>query len=294
MPARKPPEHSRAAVPENAGRLEQSLAALSDALHARAPDDLSALSPDDLPAEIRPLADCINDLMRRLAHSQQMQKHFISNAAHRLRDPLTGLKMQAELALTEDSPDTLRSLLTQLVASTDGLARLVQQLLTLARIEEASAASKRFGKIDLAALARKSSAAHLPAARERHIDLGFADTRRAVMIDGDAVLLRQMLDNLIDNAIRHGAPGGCVTVRLRDDNSVQLEVEDNGPGIPAEEHERIMQPFARILGNPSSGSGLGLTIACEIARQHRAELQLLPGASGQGAVVRIVFAQPGK
>lgn len=291
MPARKPPERSRAAARENVASLEQGLAALRDALHVRAPDDLSALPLADLSEEIRPLADCINGLMQRLARGQQMQKHFISNAAHRLRDPLTGLKMQAELALTEDSPDNLRILLAQLVASTDGLARLVRQLLTLARIEADSSAGERFERIDLEALTRKAIAAQWPVARARQIDLGFEGADCAVHIDGEAALLRELLDNLIDNAIRHGAPRGRVTLRIQGGDPVRLEVEDNGQGIPAEERERVVQPFARILGNPSSGSGLGLAIACEIARLHQAEILLLPGASGQGTLVRISLAR---
>lgn len=291
MSARKPPERSRVAASEGATPLGQQLDELCAALHKRAPDDLSAISLATLPEEIRPLADCLNRLMQRLENGRQAQTHFISNAAHRLRDPLTGLKMQAELALTEDSPENLHILLTQLAASADGIARLVHQLLALARIEAGDTAGACLETLDIEALARKAVTAHAPAAQARHIDLGFEGTNSAVCIHGQGALLRELLDNLLDNALRHGAPNGRVTVRIQDGDSVRLEVEDNGPGIPAEEQERVLQPFARILGNPSTGSGLGLAIACEIAHQHRAALQLLPGASGPGTLVRVTFAQ---
>ncbi|MCE9639396.1 MAG: sensor histidine kinase [Betaproteobacteria bacterium] len=156
-------------------------------------------------------------------------------------------------------------------------------------------------KLDVAEIARDTTTEWVPHALARNIDLGFdatadntanatADSAAHAVIEGDTLLVREMLVNLLDNALRYTQPGGRVTVRVAaNDHRVQLSVEDNGPGIPAEERERVFERFHRVLGSGAEGCGLGLAIVREIAQSHNAEAHLTAGAHGSGTLVSIVF-----
>lgn len=256
--------------------LSRGLAPL-DALHARIrarrPDDLSPIDPQAAPEEIAPLVASFNELLERMAQNLQTQRRFTADAAHQMKTPLAGLRTQAELALRETDPQQLKRSLRQIAASTERATHLINQLLALARAERHATDLRAFETVDLVALARELMRECYPLARARSIDLGFEGPDRPVRIIGVVVLVRELLKNLVDNALRYTPERGSVTVRVRtssDSGSAFLEVEDTGPGIPEHERQLVFERFYRVLGTNVDGSGLGLAIVREIAEQHDA------------------------
>ncbi len=257
------------------------LSRLQERIQARGPDDLSPIDPKEAPEEVAPLVTSFNHLLARLDGNIQDQRRFIANAAHQMRTPLAGLRTQAELALRENDSDELKRSLQQLATSSVRATRLINQLLSLARAENRSSPGTNLAPVALEALARDVVKDWVPAALERRIDLGFEGPDAPVLVLGDPVLLRELVKNLLDNAIRYTQTEGAVTVRVaanRSELSALLEVRDNGPGIAESERGLVFERFYRILGSGSDGSGLGLAIVREIALQHNA-LVTLTGAS---------------
>jgi two-component system sensor histidine kinase TctE len=231
----------------------------------------------------------MNDLLARLSSALSAQQRFIADAAHQLRTPLAGIKTQAELALRQQSMDEVHHTLLQLNTATGQSTHLVNQLLSLARAEPGATRTQPSQRLDLDELARDTTTEWVPRALARNIDLGF-DGAADAMIDGDTWLIREMLVNLLDNAIRYTQPGGRVTARVAaEDAHVLLSVEDNGTGIPAAERELVFERFHRVLGTGTDGCGLGLAIVREIAQSHNAHARLAAGAQGIGTLVSIVF-----
>lgn len=253
-------------------------------------DDLSRLDETRAPVEVRPLIDAVNDLLERLKQAMQAQKRFIADAAHQLRTPLAGLKTQAELALREDDAELKRRTLEYLLAGARRSTHLVNQLLTLARNEPDGQGNYTFTQLDLNQLAQECTRYWVSVALEKNIDLGFEESQQHVLVLGDATSLTEMLDNLIDNAIRYTQAGGHVTVKVdyAPDGAI-LCVEDNGPGIEPPHRERVFERFYRILGSGQSGSGLGLAIVAEVAKRHGATIKLNQGCGGIGTLVSIRF-----
>ncbi|WP_425570322.1 sensor histidine kinase N-terminal domain-containing protein [Pigmentiphaga soli] len=242
-------------------------------LRARRPDDLSAIDEREVPQEIAPLMAAMNDLLHRMAASVEAQKRFVADAAHQMKTPLAGIRTQAELALRNASPEDMQASLRQLIAGAERATRLVNQLLALARAENAGGPGDAAAPTDLAAIAREQTQNWVHEALDRQIDLGLEAPDMPVTIRGQPLLLAELLNNLIDNALRYTPPGGTVTVRVADDgDAALLEVEDSGPGIPEEERELVFDRFYRILGSSTDGSGLGLAIVREIAQRHGATL----------------------
>jgi two-component system, OmpR family, sensor histidine kinase TctE len=259
-------------------------------MRMRRPDDLSPLEARRAPPEIEPLVTSFNDLLTRLEQNMELQKRFIADAAHQMKTPLAGLRTQAELALRQDaSPEVHRSL-EQIAMSSEHAARLVTQLLALARAENRMS-GQVFTPVDVTEVARHAVRDWVQPALARQMDLGYegpdethpdnaenADApSAAVFVDGNPVMLRELLSNLIDNAIRYTPPGGRITVRVRPEppaRVVHLEVEDTGIGIPVAERERVQERFYRILGRDGEGSGLGLAIVREIATMHGGTLAI--------------------
>jgi two-component system sensor histidine kinase TctE len=229
---------------------------LEQRIRARKPDDLSPIEESAIPQEVAPLVSSINDLLARLTASLTTQRRFLADAAHQLKTPLAGLRMQAELAQRETDPVEIRGSLQQIACS--------------CRPSWPSA------RIDLARLVRGVVQESVPRALEHGIDLGFEGPDHMpddCLMDGNPILLQEMVRNLVDNAINYSGRGGVVTARVLLDpfSGVQiLQVEDNGPGIPENEREFVLQPFYRALGTNVDGSGLGLAIVQEIAQQHGA------------------------
>ncbi|ARP81049.1 sensor histidine kinase [Bordetella genomosp. 8] len=268
------------------------LNALQQRLRARRPDDLSPIDERATPSEIAPLVAAINDLLERLSATVQTQRRFVADAAHQLKTPLAGLRTQAELALRDASADEMQASLRQLVAGSERATRLVNQLLLLARAE--NPATVGMASVDLNVLACEQTTQWAPQALNIGIDLGFEEAGQPAAIAGNAILLAELLNNLIDNALRYTPAGGRVTVRVcAIPGGALLEVEDSGPGIPSAERERVFDRFYRVLGTAAEGSGLGLAIVREIAQKHGATVQLMdhptPGSTQRGLKVAIRF-----
>jgi two-component system sensor histidine kinase TctE len=264
---------------------------LAAALSRRGWDDLSPINDREAPQEVRPLTRAINDMMKRLETSLTAQRRFIAEAAHQLRTPLAGLTAQADRALLARDIDTIKPALEQLQLASSRVTRLVNQILTLARAEPGHDPAREFVVLDLAKLVQQACREWVPQALARRVDLGYEGESGPVMIRGDELLLSEMLNNLIDNALRYGAaPGGRVTVRLAALPRIELAVEDDGPGIPEDERAHIFDRFHRLPGSAPGGCGLGLAIVREIARAHGAEARAEPKGPEGGAVFRVVFA----
>jgi len=278
------------AVWYSVGRALEPLTRLQREIAHRSHRDLSALPEEDAPSEVRPLIHAMNELLERLSRVLAAQQQFIADAAHQLRTPLAGIKTQTELALRQVQSDEARNTLGQLHTATEQATRLVNQLLALARAEPDADRARAADQLDLAQLARDTTTEWVPRALERDIDLGFDSPHARARVRGDAFLLKEMLNNVLDNAIRYTQPGGQVTVRvIPDTTSIVLSVEDNGPGIPAADRERVFERFYRVLGTGTEGCGLGLAIVREIAQAHGGDAVLASGANEAGTLVRITL-----
>ncbi len=266
------------------------LTTLRREIEQRSHRDLAPLTESTVPREVKPLIQAMNDLLARLSASIAAQRRFIGDAAHQLRTPIAGLKTQTELALRQTRTEEDRATLKQMYTSTEQITRLINQLLSLARAEPDAGRASATERIDLGKLARETTTDWVPRALARNIDLGFEDQPSAARVDGDPFLLREMLNNLLDNAIRYTQPGGHITVRANSaDGDAVLTVEDDGPGVPEAERERVFERFYRVLGTGAEGCGLGLAIVREIAERHQAKVSLSPKGDGTGTIVRITF-----
>lgn len=262
---------------------------LQSRIRRRRPTDLSPITPASVPEEVRPLIVSFNDMMARLEENLQAQQRFIADAAHQMRTPLTGLKMQTELALQETDPEQLRQSLKQIAESTDRASHLINQLLSLARAEATTEKIYAVEQVDLEAVIREVAQDLFPCALAKDIDFGVEYSGQLLLVDGNTVLLREMIKNLIDNAIKYTPRGGSVTARARVAGAVIFEVEDTGVGIPESDRELVFERFYRVLGSGESGSGLGLPIVREIADLHSATVSLNANPSGQGTLAQVVF-----
>ncbi len=271
---------------------------LEERIRARKPDDLSPLDAQTVPLEVAPLVSSVNDLLMRLKDSIATQKRFLTDAAHQLKTPLAGLRMQADLAQREDAnTEDLKQSLRQIGRSSIRATHTVNQLLALARAESSGTAMNR-QPCDLARLTLDVIRDCVPRAMEKHIDLGYEGAQPGAgggMLNGNPTLLKELIRNLVDNAINYTPSTGIITVRVLADPFGQvavLQVEDSGPGIAPSERELVFQPFYRVLGNEADGSGLGLPIVLEIAHQHHATVTLedtRPGQTPPGARFSVRF-----
>jgi two-component system sensor histidine kinase TctE len=282
------------------------LAELQQRIRERESTDLSAIAEGDVPDEVVPLVQAINDLLHRLDRTIATQRHFLADAAHQLKTPLAGLRMQAEIAARElDSGhgDTasMKHSLRQIALSTHRAAHMVNQLLAMARAEDTGQPA-RHQPVDLTAVTRAVVRDFVPRAIERRIDLGYEgpDASAGTRLVGEPVLLSEMVRNLVDNALQYTPTGGTVTARVVSDpfgQVVVLQVEDTGPGIPAGEREAVFRPFYRGLDPQVDGSGLGLAIVLEVAQRHGAEVSVddaRPRGAGAtpGALFTVRFPLP--
>ena len=276
---------------------------LEERIRARNPDDLSPLDVEAVPMEVAPLVASVNDLLLRLKDSISTQKRFLADAAHQLKTPLAGLRMQADLAQRQGaSAEDLKQSLRQIGRSSIRATHTVNQLLALARAESSSAVLAH-QPCDVARLTMDVIRDCVPRAMDKSIDVGYEGAEPGspgVMVQGNLTLLKEMVRNLVDNAINYtpsrADKPGVITARVLIDpfsKVLVLQVEDSGPGIPLAERELVFQPFYRALGNEADGSGLGLPIVLEIARQHRAEVTVddsRPGQNPPGACFTVRFA----
>ena len=276
----------------------QPLSRLSEEIKARSAGDLRPINASDAPDETRPLVGALNGLLEEVSAASSKQQRFLADAAHQLRTPLAGLQAHAELALAQSLPDASRAQMEQVHRATIRTGRLANQLLALARAEPGTRPSH--APLDLKSLVEGEADTWVHQALERDIDLGFE--LESAPVDGDAFLLREALANLVHNALEYSPRGGHATVRTgrrntgsaapdsaRQGGSAFLEVEDDGPGIPPAERERVLERFYRVRGTPGTGSGLGLAIVREIAASHGATLAINEGMGGRGCRVAITF-----
>lgn len=288
-----------AAVTWAVSRALRPLIDLKQAVENRSPRDLSPIDADSAPVEVRPLVASLNRLFSLVNEQTQAQRRFVADAAHQLRTPLAGLQAQveawAQAARSREAGELLSLRVEQVQRLRDATRRtsqLANQLLALSRADSVSAESQPMEQVDLKELCENILALYLDAASDKQMDLGIecqsAQTR------GHAWLLRELLINLVDNAVKYTPPGGRITIRCAQEAAVDgrrawMEVEDDGPGIACDEQERVLQRFYRLPGTQAQGNGLGLAIADEIARAHHTQLQLAVGAMGRGLRVRVSF-----
>lgn len=293
-------------------RALKPLIELKDAVERRSPRDLSAIDPQTTPAEVQPLVSALNRLFSLVNDQAEGQRRFVADAAHQLRTPLAGLQAQVEAwaqaakvaqAAGSDGAVTLSAdKIIKLRNATRRTSQLANQLLALSRADASAAAAQPMQRVDLKDLCESILPLHLDAAARKGIDLGLE--AQPAQATGYEWLLRELLGNLVDNAVKYTPAGGTVTIRCGpgvppDDrldpgqrrSGVFLEVEDDGPGIAPHERARALQRFYRVQGTEGEGNGLGLAIASEIARVHHSQLELGDGgteASGpRGLRVRL-------
>jgi len=257
-------------------------------LAARRANDLAPVSATDLPSEIQPMVSEFNALLGRVQQSFEKQQHFVADAAHELRSPLTALKLQVQALQRATDPQLQATAYQRLGAGIDRANRLVEQLLQLARQE---AAPLERQPLDLAVLLRQVLGEQAAAAQARGIELNLrqADPAR---ITGQADALAVLLRNLIENAIKYTPEGGRVQASLqRASGKTRLTIEDSGPGIAPEERERVFDRFYRSseAALAAGGSGLGLAIVKSIAERHGAHLQLAQSVALGGLQVDVTF-----
>lgn len=271
----------------------RSINHLSDAIRQRSIDDMQPLEVAGVPVEIEPLVAHTNDLLQRLDDSLAAQRRFIGHAAHQLRTPLSGLRLESELMLSRPLPDDVRARAERIKAVSDRMIRLGQQLLVLARSDPNARPQDSFVRIDLCDWVRTSGAEWIPHAHAAHFGIDLVAPDCPVWIDGDPLLLDELLGNLIDNAVRYGNDSGRITLTVAA-NPPTLVVEDDGPGIPGEERERVFEAFYRSPGTSAGGSGLGLAIVREIAHAHGAWWKLASRPQYAGTRLSVVFPGPRK
>jgi len=265
------------------------LDAMSKAVAKRRADALEPLEAGPLPSELQPLARNLNDLLARLDHALSSQRRFTADAAHELRTPLAALTLQLDLARRAQTADDVSAALADLEAGVLRASHVVEQLMTLARVEPEAMAQKRTA-CDLVAIAKDAIVARAALAADKRIDLGLARATPAVVM-GDPASLGILLSNLLDNALRYTPPGGRIDVTIdRSDEAVTLVVADTGPGIPADARERVFDRFFRGEEQDAAGTGLGLSIVKRIVDAHGATVTLDAPEEGTGLVVRVRFA----
>lgn len=266
---------------------------MRDEIAARSPQELAPLDVTAVPGEVQLVVVAINRLFATVREAAQSQQRFLADAAHQIRTPLAGLKNRLDILLDQPAAEVSREDLLTLAQSVDRLAHTAHQLLALARAEPTAHTSLAFERIDLGALAEDAIERAFDRATAHHLDL--ESQVEPAVIAGVPWLLRELLDNLVDNAIAYTPSGGKVVVRCGLRNRVvQLQVEDDGPGIPLAERQRVRERFYRLAGSSGTGAGLGLAIVDEVARLHQAQFTIDTGSAGRGTCMTVAFSgKPG-
>jgi two-component system sensor histidine kinase TctE len=263
---------------------------LRDQVLRRKPGTLEPLDAASAPQELTPLVDAMNDYVRRLDEHMSAHGRFIAYASHQLRTVLTVLNTQVSYALSNADPAARDDALHGIRDGVQQGIRLVNQLLLLFSAEAGAAQPLREAEVDLAEVVQRVLEELAALAQSRNIDLGFEQKGDATTVRGTPSMLHELVANLVDNAIRYTPPGGMVTAAvLGSASGVTLRVEDNGPGIPADQRERVFERFYRLQDDGPGGSGLGLPIVREIAAASRADVRLSDPPSGNGLIVSVTF-----
>lgn len=262
---------------------------LASAAESRTPAALEPFPEEGAPAEVAPLVRSLNGLLGRLRSALEAQRAFVADAAHQLRTPLAALKLQVQLAERAAGEAQRTTALAEISSGLERATHVVQQLLTLARLEPGQPSGSAAGWVSLGDLAGAAVAEHAVLAEGKEIDLGATTLDRRALVLGDVEALRTLLANLVDNAIRYTPRGGRVDVSAGIlEGRPYLEVADSGAGIAVDERERVFDRFYRGSGTGEPGTGLGLAIVKVIAQRHRAEITL-GDAPGGGLAARVTF-----
>lgn len=249
---------------------------LTDTVRRRAPGHLHPLPDVGVAIELEAFTGAINALLVKLNQALQHQRRFVADAAHQLRTPLAALRLEIEHALREPDAQLQKEALGQLRAGIERMSRLATQLLTLSRAEPGALAASTFKPIELDKLVHEAAQRSVGVAISRDVDFGYECLSKPTVL-GDALLLEELVHNLVDNALRYAGPGAVVTVSVRAQGGwAQLRVEDDGPGVAAADIPRLTERFHRPAGAPAGGSGLGLAIVQEIVAAHSGELHIEP------------------
>lgn len=268
-------------------RSLRPLVRLAGEVEQREPDSLAPLNAGTAPREVVPLIERLNRLFVRIDASLQKERRFTADAAHELRTPVAAIKAQAQVARASSNDEERIRALDNAILGCDRATHLIEQLLTLARID--TLGEETAESCLLRAIAAETIAAIAPAALNQNVRIELTEGDE-VAVRGNPVLLRIMLRNLIDNAVRHTPPGSTVTISVSNEQgNTSLSVSDNGPGIPEQELARLTERFYRPLGTQASGSGLGLSIVKRIAEIHNASLQIASRDEGAGLRVEVIF-----
>ena len=278
-------------VVHGVGSGMQAVSQFSEEIGLRSADDLRGMQIEGLPRELDSLVRRINDLLARLDDSFASQRRFVAHAAHQLRTPLAGLKLESELMLARDLTPDIRERAERIKSASDRMIRLGQQLLVLARVDPDARPQDAFIRLDLCEWVRTYGAEWLAPARAAGIELQLDAPHEPVWVDGDPLLLNELLGNLIENAIRHATHATHIRLQVSQ-TPPALSVEDDGVGIGQGEQSRVFEAFYRSALATIGGSGLGLAIVCEIARAHGAWWNLVSGPEIQGTRLTVVFPGP--
>lgn len=271
------------------GRGLDTLKRVAQEVKHRAPTYLKPVDLESVPTEIEPLVEELNNLFNRLSDAFERNKRFTADAAHELKTPLAALSTQTQVALRATTPEDRKAALLKVLASVNRSTHMVQQLLTLSRMDPEATCLKP-ERIQLGRLATEVAALLAPEAVAKNIDLELINPESGAIILGNPTYISILIRNLVDNAIRYNDENGFVKIDIEEDEEhVILSVSDDGPGIPEELRERVFERFYRVIGNKSTGSGLGLGIVAQIIQLHRAELELNTPANGKGIEFRILF-----
>ncbi|MCK2151262.1 sensor histidine kinase [Marinobacter alexandrii] len=260
---------------------------LRQLIRQRKADDVSPLNAE-VPGELYDMAETLNALFERQREGRNALLRFSADASHQLKTPLAGLQSTSELALQSNQPEDWRQALQTVHDSSERTSRLAGQLLSLSRLRHAEAGSKT--QIDLSDLLRKTITEWADRDIAKHHDLGMAALPDApIYIQGEPWSLHELIGNLIDNALRYTPAGSEITLGLtKQENTVELRIQDNGPGVNPELLDRLHQPFERGGRQDTEGSGLGLAIVNSIVQRHQATLEI-HSEPGHGLCVRILF-----
>jgi two-component system sensor histidine kinase TctE len=271
------------------------LTRLRRGMDARSTADFTPLPLADVPRELRDLVTTFNTLLTRLDTAVEGMRRFTADASHQMRTPLSILRTHIGVLKTQVEERARSESIADIEAATDRLQRLLIQLLALARAEGAEPSGLALNEIDVSATARSVAEDHAPQALRAGVDLHLLlEGREPYLARSDKVLLTEMLSNLVDNAVRYNTRGGNVIIRVvGEDRQVAVEVEDDGPGIPEDERDKVFTRFYRLNRDQSRpGSGLGLSIVQVLAQILDARVELASGRENRGLRVRVIFQRP--
>ncbi len=267
------------------------LKTISEVVRHRSPTDLSPIESDDAPYEVKSFLNALNGLFLRVHEDMEKQHRFAANAAHQLRTPLAGLKTYIEIMGKNSKDPEFTKMLDQMNDGCDRLIRTVQQLLSLSRAEQGEVL-RTYEMIDLNAVVEEALTDVVPESLKRNVELDLDTPEEPVKVLGNAVSLKELTMNLLENAIKYNSDGGHVSVRVANGDGVQLVVEDDGLGIPEKERSKVFERFYRVSMASNlevNGSGLGLSIVSEIARLHNATVTIDSGKNAKGTKFTVTF-----